>query len=140
MCLASNEDFRKLKDLLIKSQMSWSNLSEAKDSIIGYITRFQTLEETKVKSIVVPYNIWVKNDGPEHFNDITASKLAFYWLEHIGKGKGNDHVGYIRQESLDMAALDITINNSDKNYWAQKDCTFILSTRLVDTEYQFWLI
>lgn len=130
MCLTSNEDFRKLKDLLIKSQMSWSNLSEAKESIIGYISRFQTLEETKVKSIVVPYNIWVKNDDLEHFNDITASKLAFYWLEHIGKGKGNDHVGYIRQGYLDMAALDITINNSDKNHWAQNDLYVYLVNKI----------
>ena len=130
MCLASNEDFRKLKDLLIKSQMSWSNLSEAKDSIIGYITRFQMLEETKVKSIVVPYNIWVKNDDPEHFNDITASKLAFYWLEHIGKGKGNDHIGYIKQGYFDMAALDITINNSDKNYWAQNNLYVYLVNKI----------
>lgn len=130
MCLASNEDFRKLKDLLIKSQMSWSNLSEAKESIIGYITRFQTLEETKQKPVVVPYNIWVKNDDPEHFNDITASKLAFYWLEYIGKGKGDSHIGYIRQGYLDMAALDITINNSDKNHWAQNDLYVYLVNKI----------
>lgn len=130
MCLASNEDFRKLKDLLIKSQMSWSNLSEAKESIIGYITRFQTLEETKQKPVVVPYNIWVKNDDPEHFNDITASKLAFYWLEYIGKGKGDSHIGYIRQGYLDMAALDITVNNSDKNHWAQNDLYVYLVNKI----------
>ena len=133
LCLASNEDFRKLKDLLIKSQMSWSNLSEVKESIIGYITRFQSLEETKMKtgkSVVVPYNIWVKNDDPEHFNDVTASKLAFYWLEHIGKGKGNDHVGYINQGFLDMAALDITIKNSEKNHWAQNDLYVYLVNKI----------
>ena len=130
MCLASNEDFRKLKDLLIKSQMSWSNLSEAKESIIGYITRFQTLEETKHKPIVVPYNIWVKNDDPEHFNDVTASKLAFYWLEHIGIGKGDDHVGYIRQGYLDMVALDITMNSNDKNHWAQNDLYVYLVNKI----------
>ena len=128
MCLTSNEDFRKLKDLLIKSQMSWSNLSEAKESIIGYITRFQTLEDTKQKPVVVPYNIWVKNDDPEHFNDITASKLAFYWLEHIGIG--DSHVGYIRQGYLDMAALDITINSNDKNYWAQNDLYVYLVNKI----------
>lgn len=121
MCLASKEDFRKLKDLLIKSQMSWSNLSEAKDSIISYITRFQTLEETRLKPIVVPYNIWVKNDDPEHFNDTTASKLAYYWLEHIGIKKIEQHISFIRQGYLDMAALDITIKSNDKNHWAQND-------------------
>ena len=121
MCLASKEDFRRLKDLLIKSQMSWSNLSEAKESIIAYITRFQTLEDTRVKPIVVPDNIWVKNDDPEHFNDTTASKLAFYWLEHIGIKRNNQHIGYIRQGYLDMAALDITIKSNEKNHWAQND-------------------
>ena len=130
MCLASNEDFKKLKELLINSQMSWSNLSEAKESIISYITRFQTLEETKVKPIVVPYNIWVKNDDPDHFNDVTASKLAFYWLEHIGKGKGEYHVGYIKQGYLDMAALDITINSNDKNHWAQNDLYVYLVNKI----------
>ena len=130
MCLASKEDFRKLKDLLIKSQMSWSNLSEAKESIINYITRFQTLEETSVKPIVVPYNIWVKNDDPEHFNDTTASKLAFYWLEHIGIKKGEQHVGYIMQGYLDMAALDITIKSNDKNLWAQNDLYVYLANKI----------
>lgn len=132
MCLASNEDFRKLKDLLIKSQMSWSNLSEAKESIIGYITRFQTLEETKVKPAVVPYNIWVKNDDPEHFNDITASKLAFYWLEHIGFKKDEKHISYIKQGYLDMAALDITINRDNKNdrAWAQNDLYVYLVNKI----------
>lgn len=130
MCLASNEDFRKLKDLLIKSQMSWSNLSEAKESIIAYITRFQTLENTRMKPIVVPYNIWVKNDDPEHFNDITASKLAFYWLENIGIKKSDQHIGYIRQGYLDMAALDITIKSSDKNHWAQNDLYVYLVNKI----------
>ena len=130
MCLASKEDFRKLKDLLIKSQMSWSNLSEAKESIIAYITRFQTLEATRVKPIVVPYNIWVKNDDPEHFNDTTASKLAFYWLEHIGIKKNNQHIGYIRQGYLDMAALDITIKSNDKNHWAQNDLYVYLANKI----------
>lgn len=130
MCLASKEDFRKLKDLLIKSQMSWSNLSEAKESIIAYITRFQTLEETRLRPIVVPYNIWVKNDDPEHFNDTTASKLAFYWLEHIGIKKNNQHIGYIRQGYLDMAALDITIKSNDKNHWAQNDLYVYLVNKI----------
>lgn len=130
LCLASKEDFRKLKDLLIKSQMSWSNLSEAKDSIISYITRFQTLEETRLKPIVVPYNIWVKNDDPEHFNDTTASKLAYYWLEHIGIKKIEQHISFIRQGYLDMAALDITIKSNDKNHWAQNDLYVYLANKI----------
>lgn len=130
MCLASKEDFRKLKDLLIKSQMSWSNLSEAKENIINYITRFQTLEETRNKPVVVPYNIWVKNDDPEHFNDTTASKLAFYWLEHINIKNNEKHNSYVKQGYLDMAALDITLNSNNQNQWAQNDLYVYLANKI----------
>lgn len=130
MCLASKEDFRKLKDLLIKSQMSWSNLSEAKESIINYITRFQTLEETRNNPVVVPYNIWVKNDDPEHFNDTTASKLAFYWLEHINIKNNEKHNSYVKQGYLDMAALDITLNINNQNQWAQNDLYVYLANKI----------
>lgn len=130
MCLASKEDFRKLKDLLIKSQMSWSNLSEAKECIINYITRFQTLEETRNKPVVVPYNIWVKNDDPEHFNDTTASKLAFYWLEHINIKNNEKHNSYVKQGYLDMAALDITLNSNNQNQWVQNDLYVYLANKI----------
>lgn len=98
LCLTSQDDFRKLKELLVKSQMSWSNLTQAKDKIVEYITRFQTLEQTKTTPIVVPFSVWAKNT--EDFNDSTTSRLAFHWLEHIG---------CIKQRYLSQASLDITI-------------------------------
>ena len=101
LCLTSKEDFRKLKELLVKSQMSWSNLTDAKDKIVEYIERFQTIEQTKKEPIVVPFSVWVKN--AEDFNDTTASRLAFHWL---------DHIGYIKQRYLSQACLDITVNDN----------------------------
>lgn len=101
LCLTSKEDFRKLKELLVKSQMSWSNLTDAKDKIVEYIKRFQTIEQTKKEPIVVPFSVWVKN--AEDFNDTTASRLAFHWL---------DHIGYIKQRYLSQACLDITVNDN----------------------------
>lgn len=101
LCLTSKEDFRKLKELLVKSQMSWSNLTDAKDEIVEYIKRFQTIEQTKKEPIVVPFSVWVKN--AEDFNDTTASRLAFHWL---------DHIGYIKQRYLSQACLDITVNDN----------------------------
>jgi ATP-dependent DNA helicase RecQ len=102
LCLTSQDDFRKLKELLVKSQMSWSNLTQAKDKIVEYITRFQTLEQTKTKPIVVPFSVWAKNT--EDFNDSTTSRLAFHWLEHIG---------CIKQGYLSQASLDITLIEAD---------------------------
>ena len=101
LCLTSKEDFRKLKELLVKSQMSWSNLTDAKDKIVEYLKRFQTIEQTKIEPIVVPFSVWVKN--AEDFNDTTASRLAFHWL---------DHIGYIKQRYLSQACLDITVNDN----------------------------
>lgn len=100
MCIVSMEDFRKLKELLVKGQMSWSDLSVAKQRIVDFILRFKPLEEASVNPVVVPYNVWVKNESPETFTDSTASRLAFHWLEHIG---------YIRQGYLDQAYFDITL-------------------------------
>ena len=102
LCITSEDDFRKLKELLVMSQMSWSNLTNAKDKIVEYIKRFQTIEQTKTTPIVVPFSVWVKN--LESFNDTTASRLAFHWLEHIG---------YIKQRYLSKASLDITLKESD---------------------------
>ena len=59
------------------------------DKIVEYIKRFQTIEQTKKEPIVVPFSVWVKN--AEDFNDTTASRLAFHWL---------DHIGYIKQRYL----------------------------------------
>ena len=83
LCLTSKEDFRKLKELLVKSQMSWSNLTDAKDKIVEYIKRFQTIEQTKKEPIVVPFSVWVKN--AEDFNE---------------------------QRYLSQACLDITVNDN----------------------------
>ena len=104
LCLTSIQDFRKLKELLVKSQMSWSNLNDAKNKITDYITRFQTIERTKSSPIVVPFSVWVKN--AENFNDTTTSRLAFHWLEHIG---------YIKQGYLSQAHLNIIINKDVGN-------------------------
>ena len=104
LCLASNDDFKKLKELLVKSQMSWSNLTDAKDKIVEYITRFQTLKKTKLSPIVVPFDVWVKN--AEDYNDTTSSRLAFHWLEKIG---------CIKQQFLSQAHIDMTIKKRDSN-------------------------
>lgn len=103
LCLTSKDDFKKLKELLVKSQMSWSNLTDAKDRIVDYIKRFQTLEITKSSPIVVPFDVWIKNS--EELNDTTPSRLAFHWLEKIG---------CIKQQYLSQAHIDISIIKRDK--------------------------
>ena len=98
LCLTSKDDFKKLKDLLVKSQMSWSNLTDAKEKILRFIQQFQTVEKTMTEPVIVPFSVWVKN--AEDFNDTTASRLAFHWL---------DHIGYIKQRYLGQTCLDVTM-------------------------------
>lgn len=99
-CLVSIEDFRKLKELLIRSLMSWSDLDMARQKIIEYVQRFKSIDEASNTRTVVPFNIWTKDESPERFNDTTASRIAFHWLEHLNL----INLGY-----LDQACLDITL-------------------------------
>ncbi len=100
LCITSPDDFRHLKDLLVRSQMSWADLTDCKDAIVGFIQRFKTLEDVRVNPIVVPYNIWVKNQDRDNFTDVTASRLAFHWLEHIG---------YLELKYISQAYFSLTI-------------------------------
>ena len=109
VCITSDEDFHKLKDLLVRSQMSWSDLTDCKDKIVAFIKRFRTIKEVMTKPLVVPYSVWTKNDDSDHFTDTTASRLAFHWLETMG---------FIKLKYLSPAYYDMTImsNAGDVNF------------------------
>lgn len=106
LCLTSKDDFKKLKDLLMKSQLSWSNLTDAKEKTLEFIQQFQTIEKTMIEPVIVPFSVWVKN--AEKFNDTTASRLAFHWL---------DHIGYIKQRYLGQTCLDVTICEEQRTHY-----------------------
>lgn len=100
LCITSPDDFRHLKDLLVRSQMSWADLTDCKNAIVEFIHRFKSIDKVMVNPIVVPYNVWVKNQDRDSFTDITASRLAFHWLEHIG---------YLKLKYLSQAYFSLTI-------------------------------
>lgn len=106
VCITSDEDFHKLKDLLVRSQMSWSDLTDCKEKIVSFIKRFRTIEAVKTSPIVVPYSVWTKNDDSAHFTDTTASHLAFHWLETMG---------FIKLKYLSPAYYDMTIMSNQSN-------------------------
>lgn len=122
LCLTSKDDFKKLKDLLVKSQMSWSNLTDAKKKILEFIKQFQTIEKTMTEPVIVPFSVWVKN--AEDFNDTIASRLAFHWL---------DHIGHIKQRYLGQTCLDVTMceekrSNNERPYTSivyQHFCNYV---------------
>lgn len=100
-CLVSMEDFRRLKELLIRSMMSWSDLEMARQKVTEYILRFKDDKTIASQSqIVVPFDVWSKDESPEKFNDTTASRIAFHWLEKLK---------LISLGFLDQACLDVTM-------------------------------
>lgn len=98
ICMVSAEDFAKLKDLLMLSLLSWSDLKSACNAAIDFINRFQSIEKTKSKPIILPYSYWQKEDAVD-VSDTTAAKLALHWLEHIG---------YFQLKYIGQAYLDVT--------------------------------
>jgi ATP-dependent DNA helicase RecQ len=115
VCLYSEEDFRKKNDLLLKSQLAWSNLEDARKEIVAYINKFTTLRSARTKSIVVPFDIWRKN--PEDINDSLSSRLVFHWLEKIK---------WIKMGYLSQAPIDITIERRDKSLFTEIIYNYLL--------------
>ena len=100
VCMVSDSDFAKLKDLLINSLMTWSDLKDAKEAAVEYIRKFHKIKDAAASPIVLPYNYWSKNLDNQNLSDTTTSKLALHWLEHIG---------YFKQGYVGQACLDITL-------------------------------
>lgn len=92
LCLATKKDFEILKERQHKGMLLWSDLTECRDAIESYINKFTTIDQAKNSPVVVPFNVWEKEDNS------TASRLAFYWLEHLG---------YINLRFFDQAHLKI---------------------------------
>lgn len=104
ICLVSKDDFSKLRRLLIKGEISWSNLQDFKNYLVNYIKQFKDISESKISPTIVPFNLWTKDE--ELFDDTTASRMLFHWLEHIGSIK----LGF-----LSPSYISITINDNISN-------------------------
>ena len=101
ICLVSKEDFKKAKELLIKSMLSWSNLNDIRKAIIDYIKPLQSIERTQISPIVVPQNLWRKDNTDDSFTDF---KLGMYWLESMER---------IKMGFLCPSHVNISITNKD---------------------------
>lgn len=82
VCLYSKQDIKKLRDLLVKSELSWPKLEEIRLAIKAYIEQIQPLEKTQKHPIVIPNNLWKKDDDDSNHTDL---KIGMYWLEKLGR-------------------------------------------------------
>lgn len=82
VCLYSKQDIKKLRDLLVKSELSWPKLEEIRLAIKAYIEQIQPLKKTQKHPIVIPNNLWKKDDDDSNHTDL---KIGMYWLEKLGR-------------------------------------------------------
>jgi RecQ family ATP-dependent DNA helicase len=106
ICLVSKEDFKKAKELLIKSMLSWSNLNDIRKSILDYIKPLQTIEQTQKTPIVVPQNLWKKDKLDDSYTDF---KLGMYWLENMGRIK----MGFLCPSHVNVSITDKNVTSRD---------------------------
>ena len=106
ICLVSKEDFKKAKELLIKSMLSWSNLNDIRKSILDYIKPLQTFEQTQKTPIVVPQNLWKKDKLDDSYTDF---KLGMYWLENMERIK----TGFLCPSHVNVSITDKKVTSRD---------------------------
>ena len=106
ICLVSKEDFKKAKELLIKSMLSWSNLNDIRKAILDYIKPLQSIEETQKSPIVVPQNLWRKDKLDDSFTDF---KLGMYWLENMERIK----MGFLCPSHVNVSITNKNITSRD---------------------------
>lgn len=99
VCLYSKQDIKKLRDLLVKSELSWPKLEEIRLAIKAYIEQIQPLEKTQKHPIVIPNNLWKKDDDDSNHTDL---KIGMYWLDKLGRIE----MGY-----LAPAHISLELNN-----------------------------
>lgn len=97
-CLVSKEDFKKAKELLIKSMLSWTNLNEIRKAILDYISNIQSFEETEHNPIVIPSNLWKKDKVDDTY---TAFRVGLFWLESMNRFR----TGYLSPAHLNVSVL-----------------------------------
>lgn len=81
LCLYSSEDIKKMRELLLKSAMAWTDLEDIRKKLCAAISEVRSLEEAKSHAVGIPNNFWRKDEKDDSF---TNFKLGLYWLERMG--------------------------------------------------------
>ena len=108
-CMCSQEDFRKMKSLLCRHEMSWNDLRELLKAIRGYFLKVQSIEDTKKYPIVVPNTVWRKID--DEGMDVMF-RLGLYWLETLGRIK----LGFLSPVHLNIVLMKEDLTDADSMF------------------------
>ncbi|RZK31713.1 MAG: hypothetical protein EOO63_03440, partial [Hymenobacter sp.] len=83
MCVITNEDFGKLRDLQHRSDLSWDYLARVQEQVHTYVKRFRPLA-TGGAAFSLPLDLGAENAGPDGGDEAsTKFRLALHWLEEL---------------------------------------------------------
>lgn len=109
ICLCSSMDFNHLRELLRKSCLSWTDIRSAFANLTEYMGKFINLNKPDNLPVVVPFELWKKEDNSDKdFDDTTAFRLSLHWLERLNRIE----LGYLRPAQLNFRILNKTLNNA----------------------------
>lgn len=102
MCVITNEDFGKLRDLQHRSDLSWDYLARVQEQVHTYVQRFRPLA-TGGAAFTLPLDLGAENAGPDGVDEAsTKFRLALHWLEELGRIR----LGMYTPASLPLRLLD----------------------------------
>lgn len=88
VCLFQKDDFKKLKDKLHDSQITWTQLNEVKEAVFEYVNQFNALNIDTETPFALPLDLLEQSNlADDKFNKDTFFRVSLYWLEKLKRIK-----------------------------------------------------
>ncbi|WP_067146256.1 ATP-dependent helicase [Pseudotamlana agarivorans] len=111
ICLFLKDDFKKLKDKLHESQITWTNLNEVREIVFDYVKQFKTLEVDEEQPFALPLDLLEQSDEfNDKFNKDTFFRVSLFWLEKLERIK----LGVYTPTQLPIQLMNDNSNSIEK--------------------------
>ncbi|HRO06997.1 MAG TPA: UvrD-helicase domain-containing protein [Ferruginibacter sp.] len=126
LCLTGKDDFKKLKDQLHESRISWHEVKGIKKILEEYIAMFKPLSPDTQIPVAVPFNLYSSKIGSTKDESDTKFRIALHWLERLKRIKlGYFTITYLEFDSASLNKLAKRLNKCP-NTDCKKVCHAIL--------------
>jgi len=113
VCLFMEGDFKKLKDKLHNTQITWEQLKEVKEVVFEYVKQFKNLKVDTENAFALPLDLLEQqNKFEDKFNVDTFFRVSLYWLEKLDR---------ISLGVYTPTQLPIEVLNNDKHTLSKLD-------------------
>jgi superfamily I DNA/RNA helicase len=84
MCIATREDFGKLRDLQHRSDLSWDYLGKVQELVHRYVAKFRPVAARPTEAFPLPLDLAAEDHGEDGSSEAsTKFRLALHWLEQL---------------------------------------------------------